>query len=171
MLIIFCRAAQLATDRLTPLRRGGARPRACEPNLSESQTKRTLMANGIRQEVTFKASPKRVYDALLDSKQFSEFSGGAPAEIDSKAGGAFSCFGGMITGRSVELIPNQRIVQAWRAGDWPEGVYSIVKLDLKAQGSDAKLTLHHAGFPEKNAEHLKEGWHKMYWEPLKKYLA
>jgi activator of HSP90 ATPase len=129
------------------------------------------MAHAIQQDVTLKASPKRICDTLLDSKAFSEFTGGAPAEIDSKAGGAFSCFGGKITGRNVELTPNQRIVQAWRVGDWPEGVYSIVQFDLKAQGSGAKLTLHHAGFPEARSEHLKEGWHKLYWEPLKKHLA
>jgi activator of HSP90 ATPase len=129
------------------------------------------MSISIRQEVIIKASPKRVYDALLDAKQFSAFTGGAPAEIDSKAGGAFSCFGGMITGRNVELMPNQRIVQAWRAGNWPEGVYSIVKFELDARGSETRLTLDHSAFPEGNAEHLEGGWHKMYWEPLKKYLA
>jgi activator of HSP90 ATPase len=129
------------------------------------------MSNSIRQAVIIKASPKRVYDALLDAKQFSAFTGGAPAEIDSKAGGAFSCFGGMITGRNVELMPNQRIVQAWRAGNWPEGVYSIVKFELDARGSETRLTLDHSAFPEGNAEHLESGWHKMYWEPLKKYLA
>ena len=129
------------------------------------------MSNSIRQAVIIKASPQRVYDALLDAKQFSAFTGGAPAEIDSKAGGAFSCFGGMITGRNVELVPNQRIVQAWRAGNWPEGVYSIVRFELDAQGSETRLTLDHSAFPEGNAEHLEGGWHRMYWEPLKKYLA
>jgi activator of HSP90 ATPase len=128
------------------------------------------MADAIEQEVVFNASPKRVYDALLDSKQFSELSGGAPAEISRDPGGRFSCFGGMITGRNVELISNQRIVQAWRAGNWPEGVYSIVKFELNTQGPDVRLSLHHAGFPKGNREHLESGWHKMYWEPLKKYL-
>lgn len=64
------------------------------------------MENAIRQEVILKASPKRIYDMLLDAKRFSEFTGGAPATIVSEAGGAFSCFNGMITGRNVELIPN-----------------------------------------------------------------
>jgi activator of HSP90 ATPase len=79
------------------------------------------MGNVIRQEVVLEANPKRIYETLLDAKRFSEFTGGAPAAIASEAGGAFSCFNGMITGRNVELIPNQRIVQAWRAGNWPEG--------------------------------------------------
>ena len=128
------------------------------------------MADAIRQEIVFKASAKRVYDALLDSKQFSEFTGGAPAEISPEPGGALSCFGGMIRGRNIELVPNQRIVQAWRAGNWPEGVYSVVRFELETQGPGAMLTLHHAGFPDGNGEHLESGWHKMYWEPLKKYL-
>jgi len=37
--------------------------------------------------------------------------------------------------------------------------------------SDTKLILEHAPFPEGNAPHLESGWHKMYWEPLKKYLG
>lgn len=129
------------------------------------------MTNTIRQEVILEASPKRIYDTLLDAKRFSEFTGGAPAEIDPKAGGAFSCFGGMITGRNIEMSPNRRIVQAWRAGNWPEGAYSIVKFEIEAEGTGSKLTLEHSAFPEGRAQHLEGGWHKMYWEPLKKYLA
>jgi len=106
------------------------------------------MAQSIHQEITFTASPKRVYDALLDSKQFSDFTGGAPARIDREAGGAFSCFGGVITGRNIELLPNQRIVQAWRVGNWPDGIYSIVKFELQAQGSETRLVMDHSSFPE-----------------------
>jgi activator of HSP90 ATPase len=75
----------------------------------------------LHQEVSFKASPQRIYDVLLDSKQFAALTGMA-AEIDSKAGGAFSTFGGMIEGRTVELVPGQRIVQAWRPAQWDPGV-------------------------------------------------
>jgi activator of HSP90 ATPase len=129
------------------------------------------MENSIRQEVTIKARPERIYDTLLNAKRFSEFCGGAPATIVPEAGGAFSCFNGMITGRNVELVPSHRIVQAWRTGNWPEGVYSIVRFELNAQGAETKLTLDHSAFPEGASEHLRGGWHKMYWEPLKKYLA
>jgi activator of HSP90 ATPase len=50
-------------------------------------------------------------------------------------GGAFTLFGGYITGRHVELVPNDRIVQAWRTGGWAPGVYSIAKFELVEQGS------------------------------------
>jgi uncharacterized protein YndB with AHSA1/START domain len=134
------------------------------------------MSNSLRQEVLIKASPARVYDTLLDAKRFSEFSGGAPAAIDPKAGGAFSCFGGVVSGRNIELLPNQRIVQAWRVAMWPEGLYSIVKFELQPQGSGTRLVMDHVGFPEAmrahlNGEEADGGWHRQYWEPLKKYLA
>ncbi len=128
------------------------------------------MATSIHQEVEFNTSSKRIYEALLDSKQFSAFSG-APAEIDREAGGAISCFGNNIVGRNIELVPNQRIVQAWRVVMWPEGVYSVVKFELKMQGSAARVILDHSGFPEEHREHLDAGWARMYWEPLRKYLA
>lgn len=54
------------------------------------------MTKTIHQEVVFNANPLRIYEALTDTKQFSEVTGGAPTEISSEAGGSFSCFGGMI---------------------------------------------------------------------------
>ncbi len=129
------------------------------------------MANPIHQEVVFKASPERVYKALTDAQQFGEFTGAGPAEISPEAGGPFSSFGGMIQGRNLELVPNQRIVQAWRVGNWDPGVYSVVKFELQPQGSDTRLIFDHTGFPEAEREHLDSGWHARYWEPLQKYLA
>jgi activator of HSP90 ATPase len=124
----------------------------------------------LHQEVPIKASPQRIYDALLDSKQFAAFTGLA-AEIDPKAGGVFSMFGGLIVGRNVELVPNQRIVQAWRPASWDPGVYSIVKFELKVHGAGATVILDHTGFPEGDFSHLDPGWYERYWEPLKKFLA
>ena len=128
------------------------------------------MSTVIHQEVLLNAAPKKIYDALVDPKQFSKVTGGAPTEISGDAGGVFSCFGGMITGRQIELVPNQRIVQAWRAGNWDAGVYSIVKFELKEQPSGTKLLLDHVGFPEGTADHLEAGWKANYLDPLKKFL-
>ena len=123
----------------------------------------------LHQEVDFKAGPGRIYEALLDAAQFTAFSS-RPAEIHREAGGAFSLFGGHIIGRNVELIPNRRIVQAWRVVDWPEGVYSIARFELTSKGSGTRLTFDHSGFPEGLREHLAEGWESNYWTLLRKYL-
>jgi len=139
-------------------------------------------ADSIHQEPVFTASPRRVYEALTDAKQFTrviQLSGAlqamhlpdTPAQISREAGGAFALFGGFITGRHVELAPNVRVVQAWRAGDWPAGVYSIARFELVEQGSGSKIIFDQAGFPKGEAESLASGWKAHYWEPLAKVLA
>jgi activator of HSP90 ATPase len=124
----------------------------------------------LHQEVDLKASPQKIYEILLDSKQFAAFTD-MPAEISREPGGAFSMFGGMIVGRNVELVANQRIVQAWRPASWNSGVYSIVRFELKGESAQTKLTLDHTGFPEGNFGHLDSGWYARYWNPLMKFLA
>jgi uncharacterized protein YndB with AHSA1/START domain len=134
-------------------------------------------SEAIHQEVVFAASRERVYRALTDAKQFTQVTtfstvkNAPPAEISADAGGKFSCFGGYISGRHIELVPNQRIVQAWRTGGWDAGVYSLAKFELREQGSETKLVFDHTGFPNGAADHLAEGWHINYWEPLSKFLA
>ncbi len=123
----------------------------------------------ISQSISINASAAKVYQALISTEQFSEVTA-APADISSDEGGEFSCFGGQITGRHIELIPGERIVQAWRVKAWPDGVYSEVRFDLSESGGATTLELTHTGYPDDAAEHLEPGWHKMYWEPLKAYL-
>jgi activator of HSP90 ATPase len=123
----------------------------------------------IHQEIDFPAMPARIYEILLDAKQFSAFSK-EPAEIRGQPGGAFKLFGGRVDGRNVELVSNQRIVQAWRSAAWPAGEYTIVRFALAPRGSGTRLTLDHAGFTEDKWESLSEGWHSHYWEPLRAYL-
>lgn len=125
----------------------------------------------IHEDLTFHTSPHRVYEALLDAKEFDKFSGVAGNQIHREAGGAFSLFGGQILGRNVELVPDRRVIQAWRAASWPEGVYSIARFELSKQGDGARLVFDHTGFPPDLREHLASGWREHYWEPLKKYFG
>jgi len=139
-------------------------------------------AEAIHQEVVFKAVPQRIYDALTDASLFQkvESLSGAmksvdinshPAVISRDPGGAFSLFGGYIVGRQIELVPNQRIVEAWRTMSWAPGLYSIARFELAAEGSSTRLVFDHAGFPTGTAEHLAAGWKSNYWEPLEKFLG
>jgi activator of HSP90 ATPase len=139
--------------------------------------------DAIHQEPVFKASRKRVYEALTDAKQFQKVTqlsaavqsgmakGDIPAEIVAEPGGAFKFFNGFIVGRNLELVSNERIVQAWRVAYWPAGAWSLVKFVLVEQGSETKLIFDHTGFPKGDADHLLEGWNGNYWQPLAKYLA
>ena len=140
-------------------------------------------AESIHQETVLKASRNRVYEALTDAKQFNEVTKlvaarepaisleKSPTVISPDVGGAFSLFGGIILGRHVELVPNTRIVQAWRVSYWDPGAYSIAKFELAEQGTGTKIVFDHTGFPKGNAETLASGWKAHYWEPLAKFLA
>jgi len=160
---------------------GGVTLGSSEARAETEEISRT--AEAIHMEPVFKASRKRVYEALTDMKQFEKIvqlsaamksgmaPGAKPAEISREAGGAFSLFGGYVTGRQLELVPNERIVQAWRAGGWDPGDYSISKFELVEQGTGTKIVFDHTGFPKGKAEHLAEGWKINYWEPLEKFLS
>jgi activator of HSP90 ATPase len=139
-------------------------------------------AESIHQEPEFKASSKRIYTALTDPKQFDKIVelsgvlkamklGTKPSQISPVVGGPFTLFGGFITGRQLELIPDKRIVQAWKVGDWPEGIYSIARFEFVPQGAGTKIVFDHTGFPKSDAESLASGWKAHYWEPLAKLLA
>jgi activator of HSP90 ATPase len=129
------------------------------------------MTDHIHQELVFDSAPARIYEALTDAAQFSKLCGGAPTEIEAAAGGAFSCFGGLLLGRHIECAPGERLVQAWRVKTWDPGVYSIVRFELRPEGKSTRVLLDHAGFPEGQGEHLAKGWHANYWEPMRKALA
>lgn len=147
----------------------------------EDEISRT--AESIHQETIFKASRKRVYEALTDTDQFNKLTqlsaavksgmalGSTATKISREEGGTFTLFGGHILGRHVELVPDERIVQAWRTADWPAGIYSIARFVLMAQNGGTKLVFDHTGFPVGQAEHLAAGWKANYWEPLAKFLA
>jgi activator of HSP90 ATPase len=120
----------------------------------------------IHQEVQFECVPAFLYRALTNGAAFTDATG-APAEIEQTEGGTFSAFGGKITGRTIELRKDRRIVQAWRVADWPDGVYSLVRIELDSDGDKTRVTLDQDGHPADAEPHLDGGWHKMYWEPLK----
>ena len=129
----------------------------------------------IHQEVRIEASRDRVYRALTDTKQFAKITElgyhAVATEISPEVGGAFSLFGGIIVGRHIEMLPGERLVQAWREKTWVPGAYSIVSFQLEEAGSGTKVIFDHRGFPQGNGEHLAVGWQSHYWQPLQKYLA
>ena len=137
-------------------------------------------AEAIHQESVFKASRQRVYEALTETKQFdklvklsgiSDALGTKPTQISNEPGGAFTIFGGHIIGRQVELLRDERIVQAWRVVDWEPGWYSIARFNLVEQGAGTKIVFDHTGFPKGLGEHLASGWKEHYWDTLEKYFA
>jgi activator of HSP90 ATPase len=140
-------------------------------------------AEWLHQELVFKANRRRIYEIFTSTAQFDKMTheiqakeGGTasathPTGISHDVGGAFSLFGGRIVGRHLELVPEERIVQAWRVAYWSPGVFSIVRFDFTEHGPETKILFAHTGFPQGDAENLLHGWKIHYWEPLEKFLA
>ncbi len=133
------------------------------------------MTQPITRTIELTAQPSAVYRALTDAGIFSKATG-APAQIDGTSGGEFSLFGGIITGRNIELVPDRLIVQAWRVKFWPEGEYSVVRFDLSAGGGGTHLRFNHKGFPDEMRSHLngeqpEGGWDRQYFDPLRQHFA
>jgi len=139
------------------------------PEKAANDKAKIASLTALREEADFAAPPHRVYEALLDEKQFASFTG-APAKINRTEGGALSLFGGAILARNVELVADKRIVQAWRDAEWAPGIHSVVKFELTPRGAGTHLVLDHTGFPAGQFSDLDSGWHEHYLEPMKKFL-
>ena len=99
----------------------------------------------IHQESIIAAAPRAVYEVLTDGQKFATATG-MPAQLSDRVGEAFSLFGGRVEGRQIELVPGQRIVQAWRFGamhpsEWDAGVYSVVRFTLSRQQDGTRFII------------------------------
>jgi activator of HSP90 ATPase len=124
----------------------------------------------LHQSVVLKATPHEVYDALMDSEKHTEFTH-SRANISQEIGDTFSTFDSYASGTNVELIPDQKIVQKWRADDWPPGHYSTVTFELHAEGQETRLDFTQTDIPEDLYPDLETGWVEYYWDNLKVYFS
>jgi activator of HSP90 ATPase len=130
------------------------------------------MAKTFVHKVVFKnTTPKVLYNLYMDAKKHSMISG-LPAKISAKAKGAFSVYGGYISGITHHLEKDKLIVQAWRTSAWDKlDADSTFIINLAKKGKDVVLTAIHANVPDAHAESLSKGWHGHYWNPWKQHIA
>ena len=69
-----------------------------------------MQTKTLQQTVTFRASPKEVYDMLTDSKKHQSLSG-MPAKISKRVGGKFTAWGSHLTGINLVLNPGKKIAK------------------------------------------------------------
>ena len=120
---------------------------------------------------TIPASAQDIYDAWLNSLAHSEMTGGQASmsdEIDAEV----SAWDGYITGRNLELVPGERIVQSWRTTQFTdEHEDSIITMTLEGVEDGTVLTLVHSNVPDEQTSYEQGGWQEYYFEPMKEYFA
>lgn len=119
----------------------------------------------------FPISARELYQAWLDSKQHAGFTGSG-ARIVPRVGGKFSAWDGYILGKTLEMTPYSRIVQAWRTTAFPDGCGdSLIEITLEQVGGGTKMTIKHTEIPAGQAEGYKDGWRQFYFKPMKGYFS
>ncbi|MEI6668059.1 MAG: SRPBCC domain-containing protein [Acidobacteriota bacterium] len=132
------------------------------------------MANRLRtitQKVVVSASPDNVYNALVSPRLHAEFTG-SPATGSARVGGAFTAWGGYISGVHRELVKPSRIVDDWQTTEWPDGAApSRVVFTLTAVEGGTQIRMVHSHVPADQADAYRQGWIDYYWSPLQAYFT
>ena len=116
-----------------------------------------------------KASPHEIFEALMDSKKHSEFTGGKVI-ISRKVNGKFSAYDDYATGKNLQIIKDKKIVQTWKASDWEPSENSKVVFDLKKVKNGTKIEFTQYNLPDRFYKGISKGWKEHYWEKLKDYF-
>ena len=120
---------------------------------------------------TIPVSAQEVYDAWLDSLAHSEMTGG-DADMSDEINAEVSAWDGYITGRNLDLIPGERIVQSWRTTQFAdEHEDSIITLTFEEAGDGTLMSLVHSNVPDEQTSYELSGWQEYYFEPMRKYFA
>ncbi|MCL5795020.1 MAG: SRPBCC domain-containing protein [Patescibacteria group bacterium] len=124
----------------------------------------------IKQTEIFKAEPQEIYEMFMDSKKHADFTGEG-AEIDPRVGEEFRVQSNYAIGKNLELVPGKKIVQSWRAADWPEGHFSKITIELVPVKEGTKMFFTQIDVPDEFCDDISQGWKDYYWEPLKDKLG
>ncbi len=125
----------------------------------------------IKLSEVFSINADELFNAWMNSKKHSDFTGGK-AIIQSKVGGKFTAWDGYISGKTLELRPYSKIIQAWRTTEFPnyapDSKLEILFDELK---TGTRLTLIHSNIPEGQGKNYEKGWIEFYFEPMKLYFS
>ena len=117
------------------------------------------------------AAARDIYDTWLDSRGHSEMTGGK-ASMSTAIGADVSAWDGYITGRNLELVAGERIVQTWRTSEFPDDHEdSIITVTLAKADAGTLLTLVHSNVPDGQTSYEQGGWQEHYFQPMQDYFA
>lgn len=124
----------------------------------------------IRQTATIRgATPHDIYETIMDSKKHTRLSR-QPTTVSRRVGGAFKV-GHDLEGKHLRLTKDKRIVQTWRANNWPKGTYSKATFALARTTGGTRVTFTQTGVPDKFHGEIAKGWRVYYWSPLRKQFS
>jgi len=130
-----------------------------------------LKTGTIKQRVFIpSAKPEEAYNALVDAKKHSAFTG-SKATMNPRPGGKFTAWDGYISGKNLELVKGKKIVQESKTSEWPEDYpSSLLQFTFLSVKGGTEIRMVHPKVPASQVEQYREGWVTSYWDPLKDYF-
>lgn len=131
-----------------------------------------MKTSTIHHVVNFQATPKEVYELIMDQDLHSEITG-SEATVSREVNGEFDVFDGYCMGYNVELKDGEKIVQKWSFAEdgWPEEHYSTCTFLFEPdENGGTKMTFTQEGVPDVTYDALNSGWYEFYWDNMTDYL-
>lgn len=127
------------------------------------------MKESIKLKEVFKVEPSVIFSAWLNSEKHTKMTGGE-ASCSNVVGDSFTAWDGYISGRNLELIENEKIVQSWRTTEFDESDEdSKLTILLSKTSEGTELTLIHTNIPEGQTQY-RQGWIDHYFTPMRNYF-
>lgn len=114
----------------------------------------------------FQCRANELYDALTRVDMVTAFTRGH-VKLDLFKGGEFVFFGGNVSGKFDEIVPNKRITQSWRLKQWPAGHFSNVVIELEEKEDHTVLKLTQTLIPSAEFDATKANWSRYYWDSIR----
>lgn len=130
-----------------------------------------MATEAIRLSAVVPATPRRIFDAWLDSATHGAMTN-TEVSIDPQMGGKFTAGNGTITGETLWVEPARLIVQSWRSREFPEeAIDSRLEVHLEATEGGTRVVIDHRDLPLGQGEDYERAWNEGYLEPMKRWFA
>jgi activator of HSP90 ATPase len=114
-----------------------------------------------------KTEPENIYAAFTNPLTIELWSG-YPAEMPEEDGGEFSMWEGDISGRILERVPGEKVVEEWYFGDQAEP--SIATIKIFPYRSYAQVEVVHTNIPEEAWDDITHGWEEYILSTIKAFF-
>ncbi len=129
------------------------------------------MRSTICKMVILPAPAAELYRMYMDPAAHSGLTG-APTKISEEAGSVFEAFGGLLKGRTLQVVKPRLVVQSWRSVNFADADpdSTLIITFTEEDASAGRIDLIHLDVPESDYQGVSGGWESRYFVPWLEYL-
>lgn len=114
-----------------------------------------------------KAELEDVWTAFTNSASM-ELWTGYPAKFTPEAGSEFELWEGDITGKVLEVVPNEKLVEQWYFEGQEE--VSIATIKFFIEKTKISVEVVHINIPDDAFDNIYEGWDQYFLDAIKEFV-